>query len=171
LLIAGTLAAIDPSVPSHIDPLWSALLAVGTLVAVVFAVRAPRPLRSGGLKLDLVFLGGTLFAGSTVETAHAVGILDATAYHAALAAAIGIPAALLLGLEGRPFPVEMRVVWMLRVAAFMLVLAAAGMFFALGFGVHREDVLGVAPMIVLAVAGLAFTRAGTRTPPLGWHRL
>jgi hypothetical protein len=171
LVVAGALAAVDPSVEQHIHALWSLVLAAGGLVVVAFAIRAPRPLRSGGLKFAFFLFGGVVSSGALVETGHALGILGASEYHAALAGAIGLPAAFLVTLPGRPFPVETRVVRILRFAAAVLVLAAAGLFFALGLGAHREQSVAIAPMVLVAVAGVALLRAGTRTPPLGWHRL
>jgi len=171
LLVGGVFAAVDLWIAPGMPPVWPLFLAVGGVVAVTCALGAPRPLRSGGLKLDLVLLGGAVALGAMVEAGHVFGILDASAYHAALAGAVGIPASFLLTLDSRPFPVEAQVVRALRFSASILVVAAVGLFFALGLGAHGDEALALEPMIVLAVAGGALFHAGTRTPPLGWHRL
>jgi hypothetical protein len=170
MLFGGVIAAVDILLQGRIGVAWSALFLVGGLIVFARALRAPRPLRSGGLKRDLAVLGVALASGALFETLHILGLLAGSLYHVALASGLGIGAALLLTSENRRFAIEARVVGSLRLAAALLFVAAAVRLAAVGAGAAHGR-LGALSMIALAAAGLVLVRAGTRTPSVAWQRL
>jgi hypothetical protein len=170
LLVAGTLASVDFLLKGSIGALPSIILvAAGTAIAVR-ATRAPRPLGSGGLKDDFLVLGLSLALGGSIETIHAVGVLYGPRSHLGLAAALAIASAWLLTGGRSSSRAHAQVVGAVRVFAALLMFSAVSRFVAFGFGEPHGELAGIS-MILLAAAGGALLRAGTRTPALAWQRV
>ena len=170
MLLAGVLATVDTLMAGSIGMEPAALLVVGGAALAFRVSHAPRSIWAGGLKADLFFLGMALSLGGLIEMLHAFDILFGRAPHLGLAGTLALGAAWLLTRDPRPFRVEERVIGALRLAGGLMVIAAGSGFVAVGIG-NPHGRLASASMLLLACAGLALVRAGTRTPAVGWQRL
>ena len=101
---------------------------------------------------------------------HAFDVLFGDAPHLGLAGALAIGAAWLMTCDSRGFRVDVRVVGALRLAGGLMVVAAGSALVAVGVGSPHGRLASIS-MLLLACAGLALVRAGTRTPAIGWQRL
>jgi hypothetical protein len=170
LLVAGTLASVDFLLKGSIGTLPSIILVAAGAAIALRATRAPRPLGSGGLKDDFFVLGLALAVGGSIETIHAVGVLYGAGSHLGLAAALAVASAWLLTGGGGSSRTHAQVVGAVRVFAALLMFSAASRFLALGLGDPHGELAGIST-ILLAAAGGALLRAGTRTPALAWQRV
>jgi hypothetical protein len=170
MLLAGAVATVDTLLAGSIGVAPACLLVVGGTALAFRVLHAPRSLWAGGLKADLFLLGVTLVVGGLIEMLHAVDLLLGSAPHLGLAGTLAIGATWLLTREARPFRVEARVIDALHLAAGLMVVAAASGLVAVGVGEPHGRLASVS-MLLLACAGVALVRAGTRTPAVGWQRL
>jgi len=161
---------IDTLMVGSISIAAAALLVVGGAALAIRVAQAPRSIWAGGLKGDLFLLGVALALGGLIEMLHAFGVLFGDAPHLGLAATLAIGAVWLLVGSPRGFRIEARVVGALRLVGGLLIVAAGSAFVAVGLG-DPHDQLASVSMLLLACAGLALLRAGTRTPAVGWQRL
>jgi hypothetical protein len=170
MLSAGLIAYLE-ALERGIAVAFSAAVLLAEGAAVAFrASRAPRPIRSGGLKADLFVLGIALTVGGAIELVHTLDLLLGSTPHLGVAASLAAGAAWLLTGHNRGFKVEARVTGALRLAGVLLVVSAGSLFVAVGIGEPHGGVTDVS-MLVLAASGLALIRAGVRTPAVGWQRL
>jgi hypothetical protein len=170
MLIAGVVALVDTLMAGSIGVAPAVLLAVGGVSLALRVAHAPRSIWAGGLKGDLFLLGIALALGGLIEGLHAFDVLLGNAPHLGLAGTLAIGAAWLLTNDSKRFRVEARVVGALRLVGGLMVIAAGSGFVAVGLG-NPHGRLASVSMLLLACAGLALVRAGTRTPAVGWQRL
>lgn len=170
MLIAGIVALTDTLTARSITVAPAALLVVGGAALAVRVALAPRSLWAGGLKGDLFLLGIALIAGGLIEMLHAIDLLFGDAPHLGLAATLAIGATWLLTRTSRGFRVEARVVGALRLVGGLMVVASGSALVGIAVGDAHGRPASVS-MLLLAGAGLALVRAGTRTPAVGWQRL
>ena len=135
---------------------------VGGAALALRVAHAPRSIWVGGLKGDLFFLGIVLALGGLIQMLHTLGVLFGDAPHLGVAATLATGAVWLLAGDSGRFKIEARVVAALRLVGSLMVFAACSAFVAVGLGDPHGQLASVS-MILLACAGLALVRAGTRT--------